>query len=184
MSDNDEAPIEIAPYDSTWPLGFETERQALAVVLEPWLAGSIEHFGSTAVVGLPAKPVIDIMAAVRDLEGSRPAIDAVRELQYVHFPYRPDAMHWFCKPSPAHRTHHLHLVPFGSRLWIERLVFRDYLREHADVAAEYAALKSQLAVTFRFDREGYTDAKGPFIERVLAIVQCGRGSPSYPRTVS
>jgi GrpB-like predicted nucleotidyltransferase (UPF0157 family) len=75
-------------------------------------------------------------------------------------------------------------VPFGSRLWIERLVFRDYLREHPDVAAEYAALKSQLAVTFRFDREGYTEAKGPFIERVLAMAQCGRDFPAHPRTVS
>jgi GrpB-like predicted nucleotidyltransferase (UPF0157 family) len=65
----------------------------------------------------------------------------------------------------------LHLVPLGSRLWIERLAFRDYLREHAEVAAEYAALKCQLAVTFRHDREGYTDAKGTFIERVLAMAQ-------------
>jgi GrpB-like predicted nucleotidyltransferase (UPF0157 family) len=171
MSDDEDAPIVISDYDSTWPDRFETERQALAVVLEPWLAGSIEHFGSTAVVGLRAKPVIDIMAVVPDLEGSRPAIEALRQLQYCHYPYRPDIMHWFCKPSPGFRTHHLHLVPFGSRLWIERLAFRDYLRAHAEVAAEYAAVKSQLAVTFRHDREGYTHAKGPFIERVLAMAQ-------------
>ena len=76
-------------------------------------------------------------------------------------------MHWFCKPSPAARTHHLHLVPVGGRLWTERLAFRDTLRQHPDIAAEYAALKTRLAAQYRRDREAYTEAKGVFIERVL-----------------
>lgn len=76
-------------------------------------------------------------------------------------------MHWFCKPSPAHRTHHLHLVPLGSPLWIE-LAFRDYLRSHPDVAGEYAALKRRLAAAPPFDRAAYTNAKAPFVERALA----------------
>ncbi len=78
-------------------------------------------------------------------------------------------MHWFCKPSPSFRTHHLHLIPFRSRLWIERLAFRDYLREHADVAAEYAILNQRLAAQHRLDREAYTDSKTPFVERILKI---------------
>src|SRR5712675_1735251 len=108
-------PVIVEPYDPAWPTKFEAERKALAPVLARWLAAPIEHIGSTGVVGLPAKPVIDIMGAVRDLKASRLAIEAIRQLQYVHFPYRPDVMHWSCKPSPALRTHHLHLVPFGSR---------------------------------------------------------------------
>ena len=97
------------------------------------------------------------------------AIAAAGRLGYVYYPYRPDEMHWFCKPSAAFRTHHLHLVPFDSRLWIERLAFRDFLRCDPATAAEYAALKVQLATEFEFDRESYTEAKGPFIRRVIEL---------------
>jgi GrpB-like predicted nucleotidyltransferase (UPF0157 family) len=76
-------------------------------------------------------------------------------------------MHWFCKPSFVLRTHHLHLVPFRSGLWEERLAFRDCLRQKPHVASAYAALKYRLAESFRFDREGYTEAKTAFIRKVL-----------------
>lgn len=162
-----EAPIEVAPYDARWPAAFEQERALLAEALGPWLAGPPEHLGSTAVPGLAAKPVIDIMAPVHTLAASRPAIEAARELGYVHYPYKPDVMHWFCKPSAAHRTHHLHLVPLGSPLWRERLAFRDALRADPELRASYQALKLDLAQRHRLVREAYTDAKTPFIEQVL-----------------
>ena len=162
-----EAPIEVAPYDASWPAAFEQERALLAEALGPWLAGPPEHIGSTAVPGLAAKPVIDIMAPVHTLAASRPAIEAARELGYVHYPYKPDVMHWFCKPSAAHRTHHLHLVPLGSPLWRERLAFRDALRADPELRASYQALKLDLAQRHRLVREAYTDAKTPFIEQVL-----------------
>ena len=162
-----EAPIEVAPYDARWPAAFEQERALLAEALGPWLAGPPEHIGSTAVPGLAAKPVIDIMAPVHTLAASRPAIEAARELGYVHYPYKPDVMHWFCKPSAAHRTHHLHLVPLGSPLWRERLAFRDALRADPELRASYQALKLDLAHRHRLVREAYTDAKTPFIEQVL-----------------
>ena len=162
-----EAPIEVAPYDARWPAAFEQERALLAEALGPWLAGPPEHIGSTAVPGLAAKPVIDIMAPVHTLAASRPAIEAARELGYVHYPYKPDVMHWFCKPSAAHRTHHLHLVPLGSPLWRERLAFRDALRADPELRASYQALKLDLAQRHRLVREAYTNAKTPFIEQVL-----------------
>lgn len=164
---NGEAPVEVVPYDPAWPALFLRERLALEAAIGPWLAGPIEHIGSTAVPGLLAKPVIDIMAAVEDLEVSRPAIAALAPLEYCYYPYRADVMHWFCKPSPALRTHHLHLVPFNSKLWGERLTFRDALRQSPQLAAEYARLKQRLAEQFKTDREGYTDAKWPFIQRVI-----------------
>ena len=84
-------------------------------------------------------------------------------------PYRPESEHWFCKPSPAFRTHHLHLVPFGSAQWREAIAFREYLCAHPLVAAEYASLKQRLAQEFRFDREAYTHAKAPFIGRIISL---------------
>jgi GrpB-like predicted nucleotidyltransferase (UPF0157 family) len=167
-----EAPIHISTYDPAWPGLFEAERELLAGVLSPWLGGSIEHVGSTAVPGLSAKPVIDIMAGVASLGACRDAISVLQNIGYHYSPYRADVMHWFCKPSLSFRTHHLHLVPYRSRLWTERLAFRDYLRSEPTVAHEYAELKERLAETYRFERESYTEAKGPFIERVLKDIGC------------
>jgi GrpB-like predicted nucleotidyltransferase (UPF0157 family) len=163
-----EAPIELLGGDLSWPLKFEQERALLAHGLARWLAGGIEHIGSTAVPGLVAKPVIDIMAPVHSLEASRDAIQAATSLGYVYYPYKPEAMHWFCKPSPAHRTHHLHLVPAGGTLWRQRIAFREALRARPALVAEYAELKIRLAAMHRFDREAYTQAKSPFVQRVLA----------------
>jgi GrpB-like predicted nucleotidyltransferase (UPF0157 family) len=164
-----DAPIRVVPYDESWPGMFEKERIVLEGFLAQWLVGPVEHVGSTAVPGLAAKPVIDIMAAVQNLDESRPAISALATIGYVYFPYQPEQKHWFCKPSPAFRTHHLHLVPFGSKHWNERLAFRDYLRRDSVTAKEYAKLKRQLAMQYEFDREAYTEAKGPFIQRVLKL---------------
>lgn len=160
-------PIVIEPYDPAWPLRFEAERALLEPVLAPWLAGPIVHIGSTAVPDLPAKPVIDIMAAVDDLHSSAAAIEALESLSYRYFDYRHDVMHWFCKPSDFERTHHLHLVPFDSPLWRERIAFRDRLRSDATLRNSYARLKFDLASTHRDDREAYTEAKSAFIHAAL-----------------
>lgn len=163
----DDAPIEIAEYDARWAEAFQLERQVLCEALAPWLVGMPEHIGSTAIPDLAAKPIIDIMAPVRSLEDSRAVVAAAEGAGYVYFPYRADVMHWFCKPSPSVRTHHLHLVPMGSRLWNERLAFRDALRADEGLRTEYRNLKLALAARYRHDRDGYTDAKTPFINRVL-----------------
>lgn len=163
-----DAPVEIVPYQDAWPSMFEAERQLLGKVLAPWLCASIEHIGSTAVPGLAAKPVIDIMAPVHSLDDARPAIEVAIQHGYQYYPYKAEVMHWFCKPSPAHRTHHLHLVPYDSQLWNERIAFRQALRGSKSLAEEYALLKYKLAVVFHDDREAYTHAKEPFVRRVLS----------------
>ncbi len=161
-----EAPVEIVRYDPAWPGRFRDEADLVRPVLATWLAGAIEHIGSTAIPGLAAKPVIDIMAGVRTLDESRPAIEAVAGLGYCYAPYQVELEHWFCKPSPAFRTHHLHLIPVGTPQWLRPIAFRDYLRAHPDVAGEYAILKRQLVQEHHLDREAYTQAKRPFIDRV------------------
>ena len=161
-------PVRIVPHDPAWPARFEEERVALAEALGEMASGGIHHIGSTAVPGLDAKPIVDILVGVEDLEASRAGFDALTELGYLYAPYRATEMHWFCKPHPSWRTHHLHLVPTTSARFRDELAFRDRLRSSPRLAAEYAALKHRLAAEFPNDREAYTDAKSDFIRRALA----------------
>lgn len=161
-------PIRLVAYDPDWPRRFERERAALAGAIGPWIAGGIHHVGSTAVPGLAAKPIIDILVGVRDLDESRACLEPLgAELGYLYAPYMAEEMHWLCKPHPSRRTHHLHLVPSGSERYRAELAFRDRLRADAEQAAEYLALKQGLARRFENDREAYTAAKSDFIRRAL-----------------
>jgi GrpB-like predicted nucleotidyltransferase (UPF0157 family) len=163
-----DAPVEVVPYSKNWPALFAEEAARLQLALKPWLVAAIEHVGSTAVPGLIAKPIIDIMAPVQDLESSGLAIEAAQSVGYCYYPYKTDQMHWFCKPTPSVRTHHLHLVPWGSQLWQERLAFRDALRMSSALSQKYGNLKLSLAAQYPLDREAYTEAKSPFVASVLS----------------
>jgi GrpB-like predicted nucleotidyltransferase (UPF0157 family) len=166
--DDENASIEVVTYDPSWPSRFEGERAVLEGLLAHWLVADIEHVGSTAVPGLAAKPVIDIMVPVESLEASRGSIEAASRAGYIYWPYKADVMHWLCKPSAAHRTHHLYVVPFESPLWFDRLRFRDALRSDSRLAERYAELKRHLAKRYRNDREAYTEGKADFVAAVLA----------------
>jgi len=139
----------------------------LAGAIGEWAPGGIHHVGSTAVSGLEAKPIIDILVGVRDLETARACFGPLAELGYVHAPYLPEEMHWFCKPDQAHRTHHLHLVPHDFQRFRDELALRDRLREDPGLAERYATLKRELASRYREDREAYTDGKTPFVDAAL-----------------
>ncbi|TSC57611.1 MAG: protein of unknown function UPF0157 [Candidatus Peregrinibacteria bacterium Greene0416_19] len=158
--------IHIESYDPAWASKFVTEKKKIEDTIAPWMEGGIHHVGSTPVPGLSAKPIIDIMAGVKNLEEARACIPLLEEIGYCYHPYRP-YMHWFCKPSPAHREFHLQLMESSHPQWHARLAFRDYLRAHPETAEEYATLKKELAGKFRDDREAYTDAKGKFVESVV-----------------
>jgi GrpB-like predicted nucleotidyltransferase (UPF0157 family) len=161
-------PVRIADYDPGWPALFEVERAALEGAIGEWVVGGIHHTGSTAVPGLAAKPVIDILAGVADLPRSRACFEPLARLDYLYAPYRTEEMHWFCKPDPERRTHHLHLVPEGSRRYRDELAFRDHLRTHPETMADYEALKRALARELGHDREAYTAAKADFVASVCA----------------
>lgn len=165
--------IGLAPPDPSWADQFLAEKECLRLQLADWLVGEPEHVGSTAVEGLWAKPIIDIMAPVRSLEQARPAMAAAEALGYCHYPYRSDVMHWFCKPSPAHRTHHLYLVPLNSDLWRDRILFRDLLRSDPSIRSRYQSLKSELAEHHPTEREAYTEGKSAFIAEVLRRARDG-----------
>jgi GrpB-like predicted nucleotidyltransferase (UPF0157 family) len=182
MQNMNEQPVEIVDYDPAWPEAWVRERHLLESLIGDFIVGGCEHIGSTAVPGLPAKPVVDVMVGVASLEASRPAIDVLSRSGYLYSPYRPDVMHWFCKPSLALRTHHVHLVPFGCELWQDRLLFRDHLRMHGSIAGEYARLKRELAARHRNDREAYTDGKTAFVQRILAIAHANEQAQAAGRT--
>jgi GrpB-like predicted nucleotidyltransferase (UPF0157 family) len=165
----DNEPVRIVPYDARWPARFDTEKALIEQAIGRWITGGIHHVGSTAVPGLAAKPVIDIMVGVEDLPSSRDCLGELEKLSYQYVPYRAAEMHWLCKPGPARRTHHLHLVPTDSRRYRAELAFRDMLRSRRDLADRYEKLKRILADEHRDDREAYTDAKQGFIAEVLAV---------------
>ncbi|HYM40725.1 MAG TPA: DNA polymerase IV [Thermoplasmata archaeon] len=163
-------PVVLVPYDPSWPQRFAEEKEAVATALGDRVL-AIEHVGSTAVPGLRSKPTIDIMVGIRRLSEAPPCIAALESFGYV---YRPDGeatipeRRYFHKGPPGSRTFHIHMVEFASPFWMGHVLFRNFLRAHPDRAAAYASLKQEFAARYTSDRVGYTDAKGPFIEAVLA----------------
>jgi GrpB-like predicted nucleotidyltransferase (UPF0157 family) len=155
--------IAVVPYDPDWPRRFEHERARLRGVLEPWLEGGLHHIGATSVPGLAAKPIIDMMAGVRDLEDARAAYKPLLAEGWEHTPHRPGIAHHFSRLGLG-----LHLTEPGSDLWNERLAFRDALRADPELVAEYAALKLRLAEEHPDSIEAYTAGKREFVGRVLA----------------
>jgi GrpB-like predicted nucleotidyltransferase (UPF0157 family) len=162
--------IRVVQYDPEWPRRFEAQRVLLEQLLAPWLSAGVHHVGSTSVPGLDAKPIVDITAGVRSLEEARTAIPVLINEGWVYAPYKPEEMHWFCRPSPNHREYHLHLIGADSPTFRARLAFGDALRADAGLRARYTALKHDLAERFRNDREAYTEGKSAFIESVLGGV--------------
>jgi GrpB-like predicted nucleotidyltransferase (UPF0157 family) len=159
-------PIEIVEYDSSWPASYDAECERLA----PLLPGvRIHHIGSTAVPGLAAKAVIDMIALVDDLDANVAA--AQRAGYQLPTLFNVNLVHrrFLCYPTATYRTHHLHLV--DEREDMDRcLRFRDSLRANRKLAADYVALKRALAARFREDRDGYTKAKSKFINDADAQV--------------
>jgi len=160
-----EDPILVVDYDANWPIQYEHEKIQILHVLGKTVA-NIQHIGSTSVLGLAAKPVIDILLGLKQVAPSLPQISGLETLGYLYcgelgIPGR----HYFRCGMP--RTHQIHLVQVDSEFWKSHILFRDFLRAHPDAAQQYETLKRKLAVEFRYDRERYTDSKAPLIKQLL-----------------
>jgi GrpB-like predicted nucleotidyltransferase (UPF0157 family) len=162
-----EEPVVVVAHDPAWALRFEEDRAVLERLLAPWLNGGIHHIGSTAVAGLAAKPVVDVLAGVRSLVEARAAIPVLVEDGWLYAPYRAEEMHWFCRPSASRRELHLHVVETGSPAYRRRLAFRDALRADPALRERYTRLKEDLAARFHDDRDAYTRAKAEFIDSAI-----------------
>jgi GrpB-like predicted nucleotidyltransferase (UPF0157 family) len=161
--------VTLSPYDSGWPEVFCAVRSELLAVFADANV-CIEHIGSTSVPGLSAKPVIDVLLGARSLTDIETRIPALAEAGYAYRPHYeqqiPDRR-YFVKASPDALRIHLHAVEMGAPIWRAHLGFRDALRSCPTLSAEYEALKLQLAAEHAYDKTGYTEAKAPFITRVL-----------------
>jgi GrpB-like predicted nucleotidyltransferase (UPF0157 family) len=166
--------VEVVDYDPAWPQRFEEEAAALRATLPEGIIGRIEHFGSTAVPGMPAKPIVDVLVEVPNLEMVRREVAPRLERRGYEFFWRPTSpgapdidYAWFIKRDAAgRRTHHVHFLPPDSPYW-DRLAFRDLLIGNPAVAQGYASVKRAAAAAHADDREAYARAKGDFIRRAL-----------------
>lgn len=157
--------IRLVDYDPSWPEKFEQMKQRLLKLLGPDIALRIEHYGSTSIPGMPAKPVIDILVEIPSFEEARkqaiPAFNSP-EIEY----WMSDHMRFYIRDKVTGiRTHHLHMAPAGHRIW-EGLAFRDYILTHPEDASRYLTLKYELARRHPDDRLAYTNAKEEFVREI------------------
>jgi GrpB-like predicted nucleotidyltransferase (UPF0157 family) len=163
--------VTIAPYDPAWPARYCIERHLIKMSLRD-LEPQIEHIGSTAVPGLAAKPVIDMLVGVSSLDAFERHIPRLTMYGYEYIPdyecVLPDRR-FFKRVVAGERTHHVHVVEAEGHYWRRYLKFRDMLRCDGALAGRYAELKRRLAARFRYDRDAYTHGKTGFVEAVLAL---------------
>lgn len=169
-------PIHVVDYDPNWPSLFDAEKALILAALgEDNL--QIEHFGSTSVPGLPAKPVIDIAVGVDNLQQAEIYIPILETLGYT---YEPDlendiaTRRFLWKGTPLVHTHHISIEVPGSPVWVEHILFRDYLRQHPDEARRYQALKRELAARLVSDAEAYVRGKTDFVLSCLEKAKAAR----------
>lgn len=167
------APILITPYSAQWPALFRSEQQHLGRLFAD-VAHVIEHIGSTAVPGLSAKPIIDIMLGLDSLQHVDMFKSRLGEFEYDYRPEHevqlPDRR-FFAKPFSRPRIYHLHIVLHQGRFWKEHIIFRDALRKNKALAGQYQKLKYRLASELLDNRTAYTDSKTQFIRDVIRLYQ-------------
>jgi GrpB-like predicted nucleotidyltransferase (UPF0157 family) len=166
--------VRVVPYDSTWPTLFAAEAKELRQRFEgAGLPLVLEHTGSTAVPGLAAKPVLDILAGYPAGAVVAEYIGVFTEAGYSHRGEQEiPGREFFRRGNP--RAYHVHLTAIESSFWRDHLTFRNRLRSDHALRDTYATLKRDLATRFPRDREAYIAAKESFVKEVL------RSSPRVP----
>lgn len=163
VGQSDTQPIALTDPSVDWPVQFEQLRSRLAAALGADVR--IEHVGSTSILGIAAKPIIDIQVSVPDITDEARYVPAIESVGLTLRMREPDLGHLYFRNTP--RTVQIHVCQIGSKWERDHLLFRDYLRTHPDAARAYEDLKRAAAETYRDDRIAYTEAKGPLIESIL-----------------
>lgn len=160
--------VHLVAYDPAWPRAFNEMARRLREHLGGEVALDIQHFGSTSIPGMIAKPVIDVLVEVPSYAAAKQrALPSLNDETWEYWWYAGHMTFIKRDGLMGARTHHVHMMPAGRALQ-ERIAFRDYLRSHAGDASRYAALKLRLAGEHRTNREQYTDAKASFVNEIVA----------------
>ncbi|MDX1530643.1 MAG: GrpB family protein, partial [Rhodothermales bacterium] len=168
-------PVEVVPYDPAWPVAFEAEREALTAALGS-AAVAVEHFGSTAVPGLAAKPVVDVLVGLRSYPPPARALAALARLGYEDLGEAGVPSRHYCRKRPAEGVaFNAALVLYDGPVWADNLAVRDYLRAHPAEAEQYAAVKRASAGP-AVRLLAYSDRKGPFVTALAARARGWVGS--------
>ncbi|MDQ8039107.1 MAG: GNAT family N-acetyltransferase [Rickettsiella sp.] len=180
--------IKLVPYRSQWPKMAELEIKTLQEILPKKHLLDIQHVGSTAIPGIIAKPIIDILIAVDSLAAVKQiTIEKLAVLGYQYWQDNPDTEKMFfvkgMPPFAEQRTHHVHIVEPGSKHWQEKMLFRDYLLTHSRSVTDYENLKKELAQKHRHDREQYTAAKAQFVNEILYKAKEETDLNKYPLNI-
>ena len=158
--------VHLVDYDPSWADRFEKMAGWLRNNVSPDIALRIEHYGSTAIPGIPAKPVIDILVEVPSFaEARRILIPVFNKPECEYWWYDEHMVFIVRDESTGVRTHHIHVAPKDHQVW-QGLFFRDYLRTHSENAQRYATLKNKLAESHGNDREAYTELKADFVNEI------------------
>ena len=175
----DKSVVRLSPHNPDWPGLGEAECGVVTALLGD-RADAVVHVGSTAVPGLDAKPILDIVAAVDD----RLPIDDVVMLLCTGGEYtyegdkRDDGGLLFVRGDGAFRTVHVHVVGRSSRAWKSYLRFHALLLDDPGARERYQSAKRELARAFAQDRQGYTTAKSAVVEELLS--ENGSQPPHVP----
>ncbi len=163
LDDRFDPAVRIVDHDAGWPAAADAELRRVKLALGD-VAVRLEHVGSTAVPGLAAKPIVDLLVCVDSMEPRRRYVEPLERLGYLFAPApgSPDR-HFFAKPPQRPRTHHVHVVEAGSRHELRHVALRDFLRAHPDEAARYGALKREVVARHPQDRLAYIEGKEPYI---------------------
>lgn len=170
-------PVDVVDYDPGWGEVFQRERMRVSATLGRVAVG-IEHVGSTAVPGLAAKPVLDILVGAHPFPLCEDKFACLGALGYEYRGARGLGLGQFFRTNPRNR--HLRVVTFDGEEWRTCLLFRDYLRAHSGIAEDYAALKRELARQHRYDRGRYGDGKDAFIMAILRQAAAELGTIQSP----
>lgn len=158
-------PIEIVAYDPAWEAAFGQERAALQSAL-PGTFTALEHIGSTAITGMTAKPIVDMLAALKDYPATAPTLMILKALGYEDLGEAGVAGRQYLRKRSG-QAFNLHLVEAGGSHWRNNLLLRDYLRAHPAEAASYAQHKQQVFAAGHQTLLAYSESKAAFLSDLL-----------------
>ncbi len=172
--------VKLVPHSPEWKQHFQLEHKLLKKAIGHYVV-EIRHIGSTAIPTIYAKPIIDIMAGLRQVEDVKHCIEPLKQIGYTYMGEQEiPGWHFFTKGNKSVKTHHLHVVEWKSEYWVTHILFQEYLCRHPEVAYAYEKLKLDLEQKYPDDRESYTRDKSDFIHAMTEMAQRARYHANEP----